>query len=300
VTRPAIEISALSKSFGSIDAVKDLDLEVSPGTVFGFLGPNGAGKTTTIRMMMGFITPSAGSVELLGQRISRDPGEVLSRVGSLPGEFGLWHGLNGNEVLSYLGDLNPRPPVDRGILIERFGLSSHDLSRPVRSYSRGMRQKLGIIQAFQHRPELVVLDEPTEGLDPLMQERFLELLREFTAGGGTVFMSSHILSEVEAVADVVGVIRSGRLAKLGSPQELAGEHIHAARLVLADPSGDVAAIAELESVEGFTMEGSLVRFHIRGDTSDALRAIAELELLSCTIEPPRLSDAFIELYREEG
>ncbi|MFP5225948.1 MAG: ABC transporter ATP-binding protein [Actinomycetota bacterium] len=297
---PAIVLRSLSKRFGSVVAVDDLDLEVEAGAVFGFLGPNGAGKTTTIRMMMGFITPTAGSVRLLGREISRDPGDVLARIGSLPGEFGLWHGLNGQEVLDYLADLCPRPAADQRSLIDLFELSQRDLARPVRSYSRGMRQKLGIIQAFQHRPDLVVLDEPTEGLDPLMQDLFLDLLRSFASAGGTVFMSSHILSEIEAIADLVGVIRQGRLVKLGSPIDLAGEHIHIARLVLRDPSADLTRLRAVEGLDAFSLDGPLLRFQIRGPIAPALQAIAELDLLSCTIEPPKLSNAFIDLYRGEG
>lgn len=296
----AVAIDALTKHFGPVVAVDDLSLSVEEGEVFGFLGPNGAGKTTTIRSMLGFITPTRGSVALLGSAISRDPGPVLERIGSLPGEFGLWHGLDGNQVLDYLAALNPRPARRRADLLDRFQLSGRDLGRPVRTYSRGMRQKLGLVQAFQHEPELVILDEPTEGLDPLMQERFLELISSFRDAGGTVFMSSHILSEVEAIASRVGVIKQGRLLKLGRPADLAGEHLHVARLVLRDPEASLEPLERTEGVEGLSHEGATVRLAIRGEIGPALRALGDLELMSCTVEPPRLSDAFLELYREGG
>jgi ABC-2 type transport system ATP-binding protein len=193
----AIEVEGLVKRYGRKVAVDGVSLSVPDGQAFGYVGPNGAGKTTTIRCMLGFVRPSAGQVRILGHDVATDLNAVLAEVGHLPGEFGLWPQMTGDECLDYLGALQRRPLVRRRGLCDRLELSRAELRRQVRMYSRGMKQKIGIIQAFQHEPRVLVLDEPTEGLDPVMKDRFVGLLAEHRQAGGTVFLSSHILSEVE-------------------------------------------------------------------------------------------------------
>jgi ABC-2 type transport system ATP-binding protein len=200
-----LEIQGLVKRYGATDAVRGVSLTVAEGETYGYLGPNGSGKTTTIRCLLGLLKPTSGSVRVFGLDVGRDLGSILGRVGHIPGEFGLWPQLTGRDCLEYLGSLHPRRPARLKDLCERFQLGEADLEREVRFYSRGMRQKIAIVQAFQHEPELVILDEPTEGLDPVMKERFMTLVREQRARGGTVFLSSHILSEVEECADRVAV-----------------------------------------------------------------------------------------------
>ena len=177
------------------------------GEIFGFLGPNGAGKSTTIRLLLGFLHPTAGRASVLGLDTVRDSVAIRSRVGYLPGGIAFWDGLTGERLLDDLAALSGRPPIRRAELLDRLELSPATLRRPVRDYSRGMRQKLGVIQALQHDPELAILDEPTEGLDPLMQYAFYAILEDLRRAGRTIFFSSHILSEVERVCDRVAIVR---------------------------------------------------------------------------------------------
>src|SRR5487761_883535 len=220
---PAIRTNKLSKDYGSGRGLFDLDLDVAPQEVFGYLGPNGAGKTTTIRLLMGMIRPTAGAAYVFGLDCRRDYVEVKRRVGYLPGDMPQFGSLRGKEVVAYLGGLRGGvdPQAVRNIA-ERFDL---DLNRHFREYSSGNKRKLGILLAFMHKPDLVILDEPTNGLDPLNQQEFYELLREARDGGATVFLSSHVLSEVEHVCDTVGILRAGKLVRVARLEELraAGE-----------------------------------------------------------------------------
>ena len=221
----AIRTDGLSKRYGrgrtgplpagrEVVALRDLSIAVRPGEIFGFLGPNGAGKSTAIRLLLGFLHPSAGRAEVLGLDCGTASVAIRSQVGYLPGGIALYDGLTGSDLLDYLGRLGGRPTTARAGLLERLELSDRTLRRPVRDYSRGMRQKIGIVQALQHDPELAVLDEPTEGLDPLMQRAFYEILDDLRTAGRTIFFSSHVLSEVERVCDRVAIIRRGRLVAL--------------------------------------------------------------------------------------
>jgi ABC-2 type transport system ATP-binding protein len=214
----AIRTSALAKDYGLGRGLFDLDLQVGAQEVFGYLGPNGAGKTTTIRLLMGMIRPSLGSAYIFGLDCRRDSVAVKRKVGYLPGDIPQFGSLRGGEVVAYLAGM--RGGVDRKnvrSIAERFDL---DLGRRFREYSSGNKQKLGILLAFMHRPDLLILDEPTRGLDPLNQQQFYALLREARDGGATVFLSSHILSEVENVCDRVGIIRAGRLVRVAQLEEL--------------------------------------------------------------------------------
>jgi ABC-2 type transport system ATP-binding protein len=212
----AIETHDLGKRFarGRVVALEDLDLEVAEGEVFGFLGPNGAGKSTTIRLLLGYLHPTTGSATVMGHDIGRGSVAIRRDVGYLPGGIAFWDGSSGERVLDELAAMSGRPPVRRAALLDRLELSGATLRRPVRDYSRGMRQKLGIVQALQHDPALAILDEPSEGLDPLMQRAFYEILDDLRAAGRTIFFSSHVLSEVERVCDRVGIVRRGRLVAL--------------------------------------------------------------------------------------
>ena len=216
----AISTRALTKHYGSVDALTDLSLEVRQGEIFGFLGPNGAGKSTTIRTLLGFLHPTSGSATVLGMDIVTDSVEIRRLTGYLPGGIALYDSLSGEEVLDYLVDLQGREPHRRQELCERLELPPSVLKRKVRDYSRGMRQKIGVVQALQHDPELAILDEPTEGLDPLMQHAFYGILDDLRREGRTVFFSSHVLSEVERLCDRVAIIRAGRLMAIHEVGEL--------------------------------------------------------------------------------
>src|SRR6185295_16270987 len=220
-SQSAISVAKLSKYYGRLLAVKDLNLEVFQGESFGFLGLNGAGKTTTIRILLDLLRPSSGKAGVLGKDCQRDGLKVRSQVGYLPGELGFYGDMTGRETLDFLARLC-RQAVQRGYrqqLQDRLELSSADLHRKLREYSTGMKRKLGLIQAFQGDPLLLILDEPTEGLDPLMQESFYELLAEARQRGRTVFMSSHVLPEVERVCDRIAVLRKGEVVLLSSVED---------------------------------------------------------------------------------
>jgi ABC-2 type transport system ATP-binding protein len=199
---------------GPVRALDDLTIVVRTGEIFGFLGPNGAGKSTAIRLLLGYLHPTAGAAHVLGLDVATAGAHLRGRIGYLPGGIALYAGLTGVQLLDYLAAFYVRPPSLRADLVERLELSRRDLGRPIRDYSRGMRQKIGIVQALQHDPELAILDEPSEGLDPLMQRAFYAILDERKAAGRTVFFSSHVLSEVERVCDRVAIIRAGRLVAL--------------------------------------------------------------------------------------
>ena len=282
---------------GEVRALEDLSITVREGEIFGFLGPNGAGKSTTIRLLLGYLHPTAGSATVLGRDIVRDSVEIRRRVGYLPGGIALYDSLSGERLLDYLGDLTGRPSVRRAELLDRLELSGRTLRRPVRDYSRGMRQKIGIVQALQHDPELAVLDEPTEGLDPLMQRAFYEILDDLRAAGRTIFFSSHILSEVERVCDRVAIVRRGRLVALEDVASLLERRKRNVELRVA---GD--DVPSLEGVPGVSAVGRTAdgrtTCQLEGDVSPFLAALAGHHVVDLTIEPAHLEEAFLELYED--
>src|SRR5687768_2957440 len=225
-----------------VRALDDLTIAVREGEIFGFLGPNGAGKSTAIRLLLGFLHPSAGSASVYGHDVVTDSVEIRRRVGYLPGGIALYDTLTGERLLDYLGGLTGRPPVRRAELCDRLELSAATLRRPVRDYSRGMRQKVGIVQALQHDPELAILDEPTEGLDPLMQRAFYAILDDLRADGRTIFFSSHVLSEVERVCDRVAIVRRGRLVALEEVAKLLDRRKRNVEMRLSGPPPRLEAV----------------------------------------------------------
>ena len=282
---------------GEVRALEDLSIAVHEGEIFGFLGPNGAGKSTTIRLLLGFIHPTAGSAQVLGLDIVRDSVAIRSRIGYLPGGIALYDSLTGERLLDYLGALTGRPSTRRAELVDRLELSARTLDRPVRDYSRGMRQKIGIIQALQHDPELAILDEPTEGLDPLMQRAFYAILDDLKAAGRTIFFSSHVLSEVERVCDRVAIVRRGQLVAL---QDVASLLEHRKRNVeIRASDGDLPALEGVPGVSGLatTADGRLT-CQLEGDVGPFLAAIAGHRITDLTIEPAHLEEAFLELYED--
>jgi ABC-2 type transport system ATP-binding protein len=293
----AIETHDLGKRFarGRVVALEALDLEVAEGEVFGFLGPNGAGKSTTIRLLLGYLHPTTGSATVMGHDIGRGSVAIRRDVGYLPGGIAFWDGSSGERVLDELAAMSGRPPVRRAALLDRLELSATTLRRPVRDYSRGMRQKLGIIQALQHDPALAILDEPSEGLDPLMQRAFYEILDDLRAAGRTIFFSSHVLSEVERVCDRVGIVRRGRLVALEDIGSLLARRRRTVELRLVEG----AAPPELGRVPGVSdirVEGDRVTCRLEGDAGPLLAALAGVAIRDVAIEPARLEDAFLEFY----
>jgi beta-exotoxin I transport system ATP-binding protein len=280
---------------GDVRALEDLSISVHEGEIFGFLGPNGAGKSTTIRLLLGYLHPTAGAATVLGRDIVHDSVEIRRRVGYLPGGIALYDSLTGERLLDYLGDLTGRPPTRRAELCERLELSERTLRRPVRDYSRGMRQKIGIVQALQHDPELAILDEPTEGLDPLMQHAFYSLLDDLRIAGRTIFFSSHVLSEVERVCDRVAIVRQGRLVALQEVATLLANRKRNVEMRLAGPPPD---LAHVPGVSGVEVHDGLLRCQLAGDVGPFLAAIVGSPITDLTIEPAHLEEAFLEFYAE--
>jgi ABC-2 type transport system ATP-binding protein len=292
-----IETVRLSKTYDkTVDALVDLNLKVDPGEVFGYLGPNGAGKSTTIRLLLGLIRPTSGTATLFGIDTWRRTVEAHGRVGYLPGDLRLSDKLTAREQLESLSRLRGR--VDgrvRGELCERLGVV---LDRPIRQLSKGNRPKLGIVQAFMHRPDLVVLDEPTTGLDPLLQSEVRTLIRETADDGRSVFLSSHSLDEVQHVADRVGVIRSGRLADVDSVERLRERSRRHVTITFAAPA-DVTSFAAIDGVRVGSEDGAVLRLTAPESAMDALvRTAAAHRIVDFVSQPADLEEIFLELYRE--
>ncbi|MFO7631743.1 MAG: ABC transporter ATP-binding protein [Caldilinea sp.] len=297
----AITLTNVSKRYGAFEGVSDLNLSVTAGEVLGFLGPNGAGKTTTIRLLLGFLRPSAGSVHLLGHDMA-DAAESLqarSRLGFVPDVAGLDPAATGLWLLDELARLQRRPPIDRAELVEALELRAQDLRRPMGRLSRGTRQKINIVQGMQHRPELLILDEPTEGLDPLAKRSLFGLLREAHDRDATIFFSSHVLSEVEELCDRVALIRSGRLAAVDRIDDLRAHMQRRVTIQFArDAAGIEAQLAGLPGITGLTRAGFRWQF-LTGDLPTVLRLLATLPVEDVAIEPPSLEDVFLQYYRPE-
>ncbi|CAN5798084.1 ABC transporter ATP-binding protein [soil metagenome] len=290
-----IRTEALTKFYGQHRGVMDVDLEVRQGEVFGFLGPNGAGKTTTIRLLLDHIRPTSGRASVLGIETSSDPVAIHRRIGYLPGEFSLYDGLTGSQTIEYFANL--RGGVERSYqqtLIQRLDL---DPSRRYREYSRGNKQKVALVAALQHRPELLILDEPTSGLDPLVQQDFFDLVAQATADGRTVFLSSHIISEVERVCDRVAIISEGRLVELNSVAALRRMAVHHVQLRFAGPA-PLAQIEALDGVSGVSADDDerLVRLSVAGPTGALASLAAGHELLDIVSRETNLEEVFLAHY----
>lgn len=291
-----IALRSVTKRYGRTVGVAELDLSVGAGEVFGFLGPNGAGKTTTLRCLVGLLRPTEGEVRVLGLDPVADHRRLAPALGYLPGELRLYPELTGRQTLRLLADLQGAPTPRQRELCERLDLSGPVLDRPVREYSRGMKQKLGLVQALQHDPELVVLDEPTEGLDPLVQAVFFELLAEAEAAGRTVLLSSHVLPEVQRVCRRVAIIRGGRLVTVRPVAELREARARRVRLVFADGAG----ARPLGAAEAWSpaWQGDRVELLVPpGELVAALRELLRLPVADLTVEEAGLDEAFLDLYR---
>ncbi len=300
----ALKTEGLTKRYGrprrgpipggaDVPALLDLSIRVNVGEIFGFLGPNGAGKSTTIRLLLGYLHPTAGRAEVLGLDSRTDSVRIRARVGYLPGGIALYDSMTGLDLLDYLGQLYGRAPVRRQELLDRLELSAQTLGRPVRDYSRGMRQKIGIVQALQHDPELAILDEPTEGLDPLMQRAFYDVLDELRAAGRTIFFSSHILSEVERVCDRVAIVRAGRLVAL---EDITALLARRKRHVELRVHGRLPDLTRVTGVSGISAHDGLLTCQLEGDVGPFLAALAGVPVADLTIEPAHLEEAFLEFY----
>ena len=290
-TRPAIRTEGLAKRYGDVPALVDLNLEVAPGEVVGYLGPNGAGKTTTIRLLLGLIRPTAGRAEIFGIDCQRQPVQAHRRMAAVPGEASLWPSLTGAETLHLLGRVHGQ--VDeayREELISRFEL---DPAKKVRAYSRGNRQKVLLIGALMTRADLLVLDEPTSGLDPLMEQAFRHCIVEARERGQAVLLSSHVLSEVEALCDRLAILRAGRLVETGTMTEM---RYLAALTVDVTFTGPVPDISRVPGVTGVVADGHTLRCQVRGPIEPMLGVLAHAGITRLLSREPSLEELFLALY----
>jgi ABC-2 type transport system ATP-binding protein len=295
--QPAIRIEGLVKKFGSFAALDGLDLEVARGEVHGFLGPNGAGKSTTIRVLLGLLRANGGSAELLGGDPWRDVVELHRRLAYVPGDVVLWPGLSGGEAIDLLGNL--RGGLDktrREHLIDRFEL---DPKKRGRQYSKGNRQKVAIVAALAADVELLILDEPTSGLDPLMEAVFQDEIAKEKAKGRTILLSSHIMSEVEALADRVSIIRQGRIVQTGTLDEIRGQSRITINARLARPPADLSVFSVIHDVH-LDERQRLVGRVDRDRVNDAMAALLPYEMSDLTVSPASLEELFLQNYNIDG
>ncbi len=294
----AIQLENLTKHYGDIVGIQNLSLEVAEGEVFGLLGPNGAGKTTTIRLILDFIRPTSGSVSVFGLSPRSDGIAIRRRVGYLPGDFITYNNLTGAAVTEYFTKLRGQNPSKLEMLCERFDL---DPTRKIAELSKGNKQKIGLVQAFMNDPDLLILDEPTSGLDPLLQHEFQEMLREEKAQGKTVFLSSHVMSEVEATCDRVCIIREGELVTLDTVSHLTELSLWTVKIVFAEAVGENV----FHGLEGVSVTSSADRtftLSVGGDGSmDAvIKTASQYRVVSFESEHASLEDTFLQYYSKDN
>ena len=286
-----IQVRGLTKNYKDVVAVKDVSFDVKKGEIFGFLGPNGAGKTTTIRLLLDFLTPDKGEAFIFGRNIKGNIVEIKKNVGYIPGELNLYEHLTGRQCLQYFSSIRN---TDLSLLDELLGIFKLPLDRKIKTYSRGMKQKLGIVQAFMDDPDIVIMDEPTSGLDPLLQQKFYRFLHDEKKKGRTMFFSSHILSEVDKVCDRVGIIRQGSLVALERVENLKRKKGKRIRLKIKEDPKELASANNAEMTDGW------VEFTIEEDIDAFIKKIAKYTIVDLEIQEFSLEEIFMRYYDEGG
>jgi ABC-2 type transport system ATP-binding protein len=295
----AIKTEGLLKSYGKVRALRGVDLQVQRGEIFGFLGPNGAGKTTTIRCLLDLIRPDGGRLQVLGFDPQVDPVAVRARCGYLPGELSMEESLKVEAQLRYYNDLRGNR-ADWGFVRQLAGRLDLDLTVPIKNLSKGNKQKVGVVQALMSRPELLFLDEPTSGLDPLMQQEVYRLLREAQAAGATVFFSSHIIGEVETLADRVAIIRAGIIVEEAEPSRLVSMALRRVRIRFKEPV-DPAPLARVEGVTILPQSnGDRVHLQVEGEMDGLIKALATYPVSDFETERSSLEEIFLAYYEADG
>lgn len=290
-----ISVNQLTKFYGKTLGVQDLNFSVSQGEIFGFLGPNGAGKTTTIRMLLDLLRPSSGQIHIFGKEIYDHSLEIRRRSGYLPGNFSAYGNMTGIDFLRFAGSMRRTSPKLQSSLIDRFQLSKEDLSQKVKHLSHGTLQKLGIIQAFFHQPELLILDEPTIGLDPLMQEEFYRLLFEVQNKGKTIFFSSHNLAEVEKICHRIAIIRDGKLVALETLESLKKKKVRRLKFILKEPADGL----KLPGANLVKQKDLYYEYLVEGDMKPLLQKLSSLPIDDLIFSEPDLEEVFMAYYRKE-
>ena len=296
---PAIQTQDLVKSYGRFEALHGVSLEVCPGEIFGFLGPNGAGKTTTIRCMLDLIRPNSGSIRILGLNPQKDSVQVRRRTGYLPGELHIEDNVTVESSLRYLNSLRGNK-ADWGYILQLATQINLDLKTRVKNLSKGNKQKVGVIQALMHHPELLLLDEPTFGLDPLVQHEVLKLVAQARTAGATVFFSSHILSEVQEIADRVGIIRKGKVVEVAQTESLINRALRRAHVRFKQPV-DTQVLANVSGISILSQADDLsVTLQVEGEMDGLIKALAHFPVLDFETEHPSLEEIFLAYYKEDG
>jgi ABC-2 type transport system ATP-binding protein len=290
---PVIRTERLTKTYGVHRGITELDLEVEEGEIFGFLGPNGAGKTTTMRVLLDLIRPTSGRAEVFGIETTADPVAIHRRVGYLPGEFDLYDRLSGADTITYFANL--RGGVDAGYVAELVERLDLDPSRRFKEYSKGNKQKVGLVVALQHRPDLLILDEPTAGLDPLVQQTFFELVREARAEGRSIFLSSHIIDEVDRTCDRVAIIREGRLVQIDRIEAIRQLAFHHVELTFSGPVAS-AVFETIPNVSDVTTSEHTISMRVNGPIGAVIAAAAPHGLVDVVSREPNLEDVFLAQY----
>ncbi len=296
----AIQTFDLTKTYGANRGIRNINLAIEQGEIFGFLGPNGAGKSTTLRTLLNLMRPTSGRAEIFGTDVHQHPMEVLSRVGSLPTEFTFDRGVTGRKLVRMFADF--RGLRDISFADEIAARLDADLDRPIRKLSRGNKQKIGIVQAMFHKPDVVVLDEPTGGLDPLVQESFIQLLTEAREAGQTTFFSSHVLSEIERIADHVGIIRDGEMVAVERPHDLtrkAHRRVHV-RYETPLPADMLQTLGQMPGVEKLGVNDRDISFTLHGDVNEAMGLVTAHQMESLDVERPSLEEIFLTYYGASG
>ena len=296
---PAIQTQDLVKSYGRFEALHGVSLEVYPGEIFGFLGPNGAGKTTTIRCMLDLIRPNSGSIRILGLDPQKDSVQVRRRTGYLPGELHIEDNATVESSLRYLNSLRGNK-ADWGYIQQLAARINLDLKTRVKNLSKGNKQKVGVIQALMHHPELLLLDEPTFGLDPLVQHEVLQLVAQARTAGATVFFSSHILSEVQEIADRVGIIRKGKVVEVAQTESLINRALRRAHVRFKQPV-EPQVLANVPGISILSQADNLnVTLQVEGEMDGLIKALANFPVLDFETEHPSLEEIFLAYYKEDG
>ncbi len=301
-----IDTKGLSKTYGSGDkgtvALDKLHLQVQPGEIFGYLGPNGAGKTTTIRLLLDLIRPSSGSATIFGMDVREQSVEIHRRIGFLPGELSLWQGRSGAQIIHYIASVRGDAKGIAKYADELAARLKLDTSKKVRDLSSGNKRKLGLVIAMMHAPDLLILDEPTGGLDPLVQQTFHEMMNEFRDKGKTVFLSSHVLSEVQAICDRVGILRDGELKAVQTVDVLTNVEFRWVHVQFRNGlPGDVARqLQDLPAISELVTDGNTAHMRLSGDFDPMLRIISAGYVEQMQIEEPSLEDIFLAYYSGEG
>ena len=297
MTQPAIETIGLTKHYGEVRALQDLDLEVRRGEVFGFLGPNGAGKTTMIRTILDLIRPTAGTARIVGLDSHQDAVAIRDHIGYLPSDLSMYENLTGRDMINYFANL--RGGVDESHVHQLAERLDADLSRKIGDYSSGNRQKVGLILAFMSKPQVIIMDEPSTGLDPLVQREFQSMMREVASEGRTVFLSSHTLSEVQRVADRVGIIREGRLIDVETVDDLRSKAVRRVELVFSEPV-EAAIFEAVPGVRDVEIADRQAVMSFDGSMDGLLAAAMDhYNLVDINTQEADLEEIFLEYYRSE-